>query len=221
MIFDLTRARIAGVLYLLIFVSGIAIYQVLRGPYVFSDEALTTVAAHASSIIASVLLSFSNGTLTILVALLLAPVFKRHGPFLAQAYLAFCIVNFAALALENHAALSLLEASRAYVARGIADSTILQSLGMLAYETHRWAHYTYLLLSCLPVFVLYYTLFAAKLVPRVLSIFGLGAVVLMFADVTLTLFDISTNPYMLLPMGLIQLALPLWLLAKGFKPTAL
>lgn len=75
----------------------------------------------------------------------------------------------------------------------------------------------YLLISCFPVFVLYYTLFKSKLVPKIISVFGILAVSLMFIEEVFSFFGNSISMNMLLPMALIQLTLPIWLLIKGLN----
>ncbi|MFK7908765.1 MAG: DUF4386 domain-containing protein [Chitinophagales bacterium] len=207
--------RIVGVLFLLIFIAGVLIYQFLRGP-VFADDFLVGTSLNANQIILSTLLGLLGGTLSILVAVILLPLFKQYSPKLAYLYLSFCILNFVAIAIENYSALSLLEFSREYVQNG-TDNAFLQSMGTVFKKNHRWAHYTYLLTSCLPVFVLFYTLFYSKLIPRAISIFGLFAVVLMSIEVLFSIFGISTHIDLFIPIGLIQIFLPFWLMVKGFR----
>lgn len=67
------------------------------------------------------------------------------------------------------------------------------------------------------MFVLYYGFYISKIVPRVISIFGMFAVLLMFVQVLFSIFGNSISMDMMLPMGLIQLALPIWLIVKGFS----
>ena len=55
--------------------------------------------------------------------------------------------------------------------------------------------------------------------PRVISIFGIIAALLMFAEEILSIFGHGIGMNMLLPIGLIQLILPLWLILKGLKET--
>lgn len=58
-------------------------------------------------------------------------------------------------------------------------SSALKIWEILIYEKHWWTHYFYLLISCFPVFVLYYALYLSKLVPKIISIFGIIAVFIM------------------------------------------
>jgi hypothetical protein len=57
----------------------------------------------------------------------------------------------------------------------------------------------------------------SKLIPKVLSIVGIIAVILMFIEILFSILGHSISMNMLLPIGLIQLILPLWLLFKGLK----
>lgn len=117
--------------------------------------------------------------------------------------------------IDNVSVISMLELSKEYVNN--ENNGSLKVLGSLAYEKHWWTHYFYLLTSCFPVFVLYYTLFVSKLVPRLISIFGLIAVLLMFIEELFSIFGQSIGMNMLLPIALIQLVLPLWLIYKGLN----
>ena len=211
--------RISGALLLFVFVSGVFIFQFLQGPVLFSDEFLSTTSENSNQIIVSVLLSMLSGLATIVIATILLPIFKRHSSLLGYLYLASCIVSFIAIMLDNVSVISMLELSNEYVVSG-GDSS-LNILETLVYQRHRWTHYFYLLLSCFPVFVLYYTLYRSKLVPRVISGFGIFAVALMFVEEVLSIFGQGISMDMLLPMALVQLALPIYLLIKGLKTPVL
>lgn len=207
--------RVSGVLFLFAFISGVVVFQVLQGPVLFADDFITTTSEHSNQIISSALLGILSGLASIVIAILLLPIFKRYSYYVAFLYLAFCILNFIALMLDNVSVISMLELSNEYVANGNSDT--LQVIGNLVYEKHHWTHYMYLLISCFPVFVLYYGFYVSKIVPRVISIFGMFAALLMFIEILSSIFGNSISMNMMLPMGLIQLALPIWLMVKGFS----
>jgi hypothetical protein len=71
----------------------------------------------------------------------------------------------------------------------------------------------------------YYALFRSKLIPRWLSGWGLVAAVSSLACILLTIFGqlipFSTVFILLqLPIGLQEMVLAVWLIAKGFNPSA-
>ena len=207
--------RITGALLLFVFISGIIIFQFLQGSILFSDNFITTASENSNQIIGSIVLGIFSGIASIVIATMLLPIFKRHNFNLAYLYFAFCILNFITIMIDNVSVISMLELSKEYVKNG-SDSS-LRILETLIYKKHWWTHYFYLLISCFPVFVLYYTLYLFKLVPRILSIFGIVAVIIMFIEELLSIFGHGIGMNMLLPIALIQLTLPLWLIFKGLN----
>ena len=115
--------------------------------------------------------------------------------------------------------LSMLELSQEYTKNGTENSDVLNALGNVFYKNHWWTHYFSLLISCFPLFILYYTLHVSKLIPKAISVFGIIAVILMFIEILFSILGNSISMNMLLPIGLIQLILPLWLIFKGLKIT--
>lgn len=207
--------RISGALLLFVFISGIIIFQFLQGSVLFLDNFLTATSKNSNQIIGSVVLGIFSGIASIIIATMLLPIFKKHNLNLAYLYFAFCILNFIAIMIDNVSVLSMLELSREYVKNGPDNS--LKVLETLVYKKHWWTHYFYLLISCFPAFVLYYTLYLSKLVPRIISVFGVIAVILMFIEMLFSIFGHGISMNMLLPIALIQLTLPLWLIFKGLK----
>ena len=213
--------RLVGLLFLIIFATGITVYQILQGPVLFSDVFLTTTSANSNEIIISTLLLFFSGITSVVIAAILLPIFKKYSITLAFLYLAFSILSFIAISIDNISVLSLLELSQEYTKNGTDNSDILTTLGNVFYKKHWWTHYMSLLISCFPVFILYYTLYLSKLIPKIISIVGIIAVILMFIEILFSILGNSISMNMLLPIGLIQLILPLWLIFKGLNSPTL
>ncbi|WP_442265587.1 DUF4386 domain-containing protein [Tenacibaculum sp. ZS6-P6] len=207
-------ARIVGVLFLFIFFAGVTVYQVLQAP-LLSDDILKETATHQNQLISSTLLNMLSGILSISIAVLLFPVFKTYSTNLARLYFAFTLLNFIAIVIDNGSVFSLLELSK--VSSDIKNIDTLNALQKVFSEKHWWTHYFSLLTSCFPVFVLYYTLFIAKLVPKLISLVGIIASILMFIEMLSSIFGHGISMSLMLPMAFIQLLLPIWLLIKGFK----
>lgn len=210
--------RIVGVLLLFVFISGVVIFQFLQGPALFSNNFIATISENSNQIIGSTILAILNGLSSIVIAILLLPIFKRHNTTLAYLYVAFCIVGFVAFMIDNVSVVSMLELGNEYSKNG--NDSSLKIMENLVYQRHRWTHYFYLLMSCFPVFILFFTLYLYKLVPRSISIFGIFAVLLMFIEELLSIFGHSISMDMLLPIALIQVVLPLWLIYKGLYSPA-
>ena len=213
--------RLVGLLFLLIFATGITVYQFLQGPVLFSDDFLTITSVNSNEIIISILLLFLSGITSVVIAAILVPIFKKYSITLAFLYLAFSILSFIAISIDNMSVLSILELSQEYTKNGTDNSDILNTLGSVFYKKHWWTHYLSLLISCFPVFILYYTLYLSKLILKIITIVGIIAVILMFIEILFSIFGHSISMNMLLPIGLIQLILPLWLIFKGLNSPTL
>lgn len=211
------KGRIIGVLFLLNFITGIVVYQFLQGPVLFGKNYLIDTSANANQIISSTLLGVFMGVNAIVISIILVPVFKKHNFNLALLYVTSCILYFIAICIDNSSVLSMLELSQEYVKNGNTNSTTYELMGNIYYKKHWWTHYFSLLISSFPVLILFYTFFVAKLIPRVLSGFGMLAATLLFVEIFLSLFGKGFGMNMMMPIGLIQLIVPLWLLFKGLK----
>lgn len=210
--------RVAGLLLLTVFVIGVVNYQFLRGPIVFDDDYLSLIANNQPQIVYSVLLSFLSGVLSIIVALVLFDYFKKGSSLLALGYIVFTVLNFIGITIENIAVFSLLEVSQEYINTvDLKENTSFISLGATLYGFHKWSHYSFLLLSCLPVFMLFYNLFKLKFIPKFISIFGIVAAILMFINITFLMIEVKIPIDLMLPIALVQLLLPFWLMIKGFN----
>ncbi len=109
--------RVIGVLFLLIFSMGVTMYQFLQSP-LFADDFLTATSSSTDQIIVYALLGIISGATSVIIAILLLPIFIRHSVNLAYIYFAFCILYFVAIAIDNVSVLSLLELSKEYVNNG-------------------------------------------------------------------------------------------------------
>ncbi len=167
--------RLVGLLFLFIFATGITVYQFLQSPVLFSNDFLTTASANSNEIIISTLLLFLSGITSVIIATVLLPIFKEHSVTLGFLYLSFSILGFIAISIDNISVLSMLEFSLAYTKNAIGNSDIINTLGTVFYKKHWWTHYLSLLISCFPVFILYYTMYVSKLIPKVISIVGINS----------------------------------------------
>ena len=132
-------------------------------------------------------------------------------------FLSFTIVGFIILAIDNVFVLSLLSLSEWHTNSGISATTQFQTIGAVLYETRWWSHYLEMFVACFPLFVFYFALFRAKLIPKFISLWGIVSVVLMNIAILLAIFDQGTLMVLFTPLALNQLVLFPWLIFKGFK----
>ena len=208
--------RIVGGLLLFIFIAGVTTYQFLQAP-LFSDDFISEITFKRNQLISSILLNMLSGIVSITIAVLLLPIFKKYSYNLAMLYFSFTFLNFVAIVIDNGSIFSLLEFSKLVFENNTDNPDSVNVLKTVLYEKHWWTHYMSLLTSSIPVFVFYYALYFMKLIPKIISITGIIAAILMFIEMISSIFGQSISMNLLLPMGLIQLILPFWLLIKGLK----
>ncbi len=158
-----------------------------------------------------------SGAITVAVALTSLPVFRRYGERLAVLLVVLSGVIVALHAVENGALLSMLSLSQENSARGGADTSQLQGLGLVVGTARRWAHFTHLLVVGSWIFTLFAVLWRSRLVPRLFAGLGMLAAVLQMTGVPLrAVLGLEIMTGMAIPLAPIYLAAATWLMFKGF-----
>ncbi len=212
-------AIIIGIIILAQFIIGVLTKQILLGQETFEIEFLKTASANSDQIVLGVLIGLFAGTLSIIMAILLLPYFKKKSPNVSIFFIAFSIVVFIFSALEYFSILSLLSLSKEIVKSGFSSTKDFQPLVNTLLGTRWWLHFMALLISSIPLATFYYLLFRSKLIPRFISIWGFISAVLLAVAVLLPMFGQRLEMLLMLPLGLNQLFLSIWLIVKGFNKT--
>lgn len=208
--------RIIGIL-LFVQLVGLSVPFILMMP-ITSSAFLENAAAIAVQIKVAVFHLFANGAVTIGIAVTAFPLVREHSYRWALWFLAFSIIWFAMQAVDNAHIMTMLSLSQQYAEGGGANAALYQALGAAVRSSRRWAHYTELLVIDTWFGVFYGLLFRFRMIPRALAGFGLLAVILHTAGITLPMFLGYPS---LMPLGfslaLSHLAVGAWLTVKGFE----
>jgi hypothetical protein len=177
---------------------------------------------HRGALAASALLAFVQGVSIVAIAVLMYPVLRRHGQQrLGIAYVALRAVEFAATLLYVAVPLIVLRLSD-----GLADGTVSPGAGRQLSALFPAQHEVAIVLIYLVVsfggWALAIAMWRARLVPRSLAVLGVVGYPMLLAGCVLTAFgvgDVLHGPgsAALVPGGLFELVMPLWLLVKGFR----
>jgi hypothetical protein len=155
---------------------------------------------------------------------MLFPTLKKYSEALALGYVGFRVAESVILALAAVGPLLLITLSQEYMASGSSDISMFQALGglVIAARGHLASLLTPIFFG-LGALLLYYLLYRSKLVPRLISVWGLIAVVAVLAWNLLEAFGLSISAGMVfgLPIILNEIFLGIWLLAKGFNSSAI
>ena len=209
-------ARTIAVLLLLQMISGPIVNFRLLLPVIGQSVFLQEAAPHATQIGVAVVLGLVMVGISVGIAVVAWPIFRRHSRSMAFWLLALAIVNLGVGAVEYINTLSMLSYSKLFANADASQRDMLQALAGAVAAPRIWAHFVALMIAGSVAFVLYATLFRFALVPRVLAGFGALAALSEIVAVGMPLFGQPVVFPMIAPLGLAHIALVLWLLVKGF-----
>ena len=184
-----------------------------------SPDYLNLISASRVQVVLGVLLSFANGLAYVGLAALLFPILRLRYESLALAYVGFRAIEFITQILADLSPLALLT-----LAGDTNQMSAVQGFGALLLAQRFWAFQMLNLIFSLSALLLYAMLLRCRLIPAFLSIWGLIAAALVLFNTVLGWFhpDLGESLGMItgLPMLLNELFLGIWLIVRGFDPTA-
>jgi hypothetical protein len=220
-----TTARTVGVLFLAAMVGSLVGGVVFVEPYLAAPDYLMAVSENQTRVIVGVFLELINGLAVLGIGVLMFSILRAYDERTALGYLGLRIVESVFCCVIVISPLSLTTLSQAYVRAGASDASYYQAAGALSIAQR--ASVAGLLI---PVFLglgallFYRALYQFRLVPRFISTWGfVGAVLILAMNVLLTFgVDIGDVGLALaLPIILNEIFLGIWLIARGFSPSAI
>lgn len=216
MITDRMTARMVGVLFI-----AATTFAILGGSLLLpldEEDYLGAVAAQQGQVISGALLEMLLVLSVVGIATLLFPVLRRRSEGLAIAYVGARILEGVLLMVAAVSALVVFGLSR----DGLPAA---QELGDLALATREW---TYLIGSeamlGVGALILYGLLYAAKLVPDWLSLWGLAGGALILVGGILEVYGVGLSPLaqglVAAPIAINEMVLAIRLIAMGFDRPA-
>jgi hypothetical protein len=219
-------ARVTGVLFLITFITSIPPVLFLYGPLLDDPRYILGGAGADNGLALGALLELILIIANIGTAVVLYPVVKRVNEILALGFVTARVVECAFIAVGTLSVLSLVTL-RQEAAAG-ADAGSLVTAGKSLVALHDW---TFLLGPGFVVgigngLILGYLMYRSGLVPRGMAILGLiaGPVLLArFVGILFGVFEPGSvlESIMVAPEFIWELSLGIWLIVKGFNPSAL
>src|SRR5664279_5177770 len=159
------------------------------------------------------------------IAIALYPVLRLFNPTLALGSVVGRVVENVFILVGTLSLLALLTVSQQ--AEGSAGPSSFQATGDALVAVREWASADFVagLAFVVGTFLYNYVMYRSRLVPRWLSGWGqVGAVLtlvaIVYAGFTQDFGFTTVNSVLMAPIGLQEMALAVWLLAKGFSPSA-
>ena len=214
-----------GVLFIIATAIGMLGKIAFLDPILNAPDYLGKLSAHGNQVILGGLLTVFGAVACACIAIWLYPVLRKHHEALALGSVAFRIVESMLYIVGVVGLLSLLTLSREYAAAGASNAFLFPASGISLLAIKDWAGQLGVIAFTVGGMMYYAVFYRSRLVPRWLSGRGFLAAVSSLAAVLLTasglLVPFSTVFVLLqLPIGLQEMVLAVWLIVKGFNPSA-
>lgn len=209
-------ATLVGVLYIVGTVAGV-LSKIVTWRFADDPGLLGEVAAHMDQAALGALLVLVMGLALVMVPVLMFPILKRQNEALALGYVVFRgALEFVCYAGSALCLLLLVLVAEDAAGSGGAVVSQLHGLGSLLYDAQAPIAAVTTIVFAIGALMFSYLLYASRLVPRWISVWGLVGAVPYAAVGVLGLF--GTNPEVLyIPLAVQEMVLAVWLIAKGFN----
>ena len=213
-------ARIVGALFITAMVAGMLRF-ILLDPILDAPDYLINLSANENQVIIGAFLFYILAVALAGIAIVIYPILKKQNEALALGYVGARIIEGVLFIIAILAILTLWTLSQEFVKAGAPDDSCFQILGELLLAVRYWAYNVlWPITLSLGGLMFYYLLYQSNLIPRWLSVWGfIGA--LLFPVAWLSLFGSTISGPFLLPLVVNEMVLAVWLIVKGFNPTAI
>ena len=194
-------------------------------PILSAPVDLAKISANESQVLLGALFLFIGAAAAAGIAIALYPVLRTHSEGLALGsvgfrliegvlYLGIVVCLLSLVTLSQESAMAGAAASSAYEVAGVPLMAARDSLGEVA-----------VLAFGLGALMYYGVFYQSRLVPRWLSAWGLAAIALVMVSGVLVMLGLTepmstTQVVLAFPIFLQEMVLAVWLIAKGFNPSA-
>jgi hypothetical protein len=220
-------AIIVGILFIIatafLFV-GRAFYE----PVLLSPDYLETAYPNRMTAIFGILLEFACVLAIPLIPVFLFPILRKHSEPLALGYFGFRFLEAVLFVLVQITMLSLISVSQGYLNDTGANVSNFQNAGSMVLSWNAWNFFFYVFFFTIGAMILYAALYQARLVPRWISAWGFIAAVMLMAGTVAEMFELLDGfpagvkeLVYAAPIAVNEMVLALWLIFKGFNPSAL
>lgn len=209
-------ARAVGVLFLAGMVVGVVGNGLIQSTLAAPDH-LSTVAVNGMLLAIGAMLILMAGVWDATHGILMFPVLKQHGERIAFGYLSYRIVDAVFIGLWVLFLLLQIPLGREYLNAGTSDTFALQALSAVSVQASLYAYQIAMIFVGLAGVLLCYTFYRAKLVPRPVAAWGLAGYAIHLGGAVLEVLGFNLGLIPVIPGGLWELFIGVWLIAKGFN----
>lgn len=213
--------RIVGILFLVQMITAVISHSVILQPILYGQNLLVDVSANSTKVIWGMLLNLACGASVFAIAVILFPILKKHSEPMALWYVGLRLNEWVMTAIGGIFLLTIVSISSEFVQAGMPEGSYLL-LGKYLLKLRGFTQILLLLGFCLSASMFYSLLIKSRLIPLFISVWGLIGVVLLFTEILANIFGHSLGGIIImLPMGLNEIFLGIWLIVKGFNQSAI
>ena len=212
-------AIIVGVLFIIATVSTL-VSSVFIGS-IYDPNYLTAVAANENQVLIAVLIWLVAIASIVSIPIMIYPILKKHSESLALGYVAARIFEGFFYAGCIIALLSILSLSREFVSATAPVVSYFETSGSLLLAELDWSSILLDFPFVLSALILNYVLYKSKLIPRWLSGWGFIGGLIYLPGILIGMFGLTDPTILFAALGLQEMGLAAWLIAKGFNSSAI
>jgi hypothetical protein len=214
-------AIIVGVLFITATVAY-SIGVIFLDPILGGPDYLTKASENKNHVILGAFLVLIDSVAVAGIGIAIFPILKKHNEALALGYAGARIAEGVLFIVNVIAILTLLTLSLEFVKIGALDVSYYQTLGTLILAAGDWAFLLgFGLAFTLSALILNFVLYRSKLIPRWLSGWGFAGAALLWVYYLLQPFNINLIWILFLPIAVQEMVFAVWLIIKGFYPSAI
>jgi hypothetical protein len=187
---------------------------------VSEPDFVSTISGQQTVLVLGAFLMLLNSVMDVGKGVLFFPILENHGKRIALVYLAALIVEVVLLDIGVLFLLMLVPLGQIAAEAGAASAAWAPGVGSLLIESNTIAYNVGQATLCFGGVFLSLLLFRTRLIPRSLAALGVIGYVLHAAGSIAEIFGIPIGLILLIPGGLFEVGLGLWLIIKGFQPEA-
>src|SRR5215212_9877730 len=215
-----TTARVVGIVYvagLVIGIGGMILIQSILG----APDHLSAVSASSMLLAIGAVLWLMPAAGDAAHGVLMFPILKQQqSERIAFGYLGFRIVNAVFVAVMVLFILLQIPVASEYIKAAGSDASFLQALSSVFMQGQLYAYNFGMAFVGIASLMLCYTLYRAKLVPRILAVWGLVGYAIILCGSVLEVLGFNLLTIHAIPGGLWEMFIGVWLIVKGFNPSA-
>jgi hypothetical protein len=216
-------ARIAGVLFIIATVT-VLVSQLFLGSINPSDY-LSNISAQQNQVILGALFQVIAAFACAGIAISLYPVLRKYHEGLALGSVCFRTIEAMLYLIVVIVIGSLLSLSLEFVTTGASDASYFHILGASLLSVRDGATLLAVIAFSLGALMYYAIFYQSKLIPRWLSGWGLIGAAFSLSAALLMMFGLKPNSMvmivLILPIAVQEMVLAVWLIVKGFNPSAI